>query len=151
MTPPAPLRLHLPARREALPAARQALLDWAGAALPAGRARYAAELVLEEAFLNILSYAGPHAAALGVELSARLDDGLLHLEFVDDGAPFDPTVERPVPDDQPGGRGLRLMRRFASTLAYRREDGRNRLEAGIALAAASPPSTVVPRMQDGAR
>ncbi|HEV7458245.1 MAG TPA: ATP-binding protein [Roseococcus sp.] len=54
--------------------------------------------------------------------------------FTDTGPPFDPTQAPPPPPATDfdmldiGGRGLLLVRRFATTMAHARADGRNRLE-----------------------
>ena len=56
------------------------------------------------------------------------------IEMVDDGKPFDPLTEAPVPDvnapmdERPiGGLGVFLVRKLMDELTYRREEGRNHL------------------------
>jgi len=58
----------------------------------------------------------------------------LTIEMVDDGKPFDPLTDAPVPDvnapmeERPiGGLGVFLVRKLMDELTYRREEGRNHL------------------------
>lgn len=112
-----------------------AFLDGIGVSV---RERYAVELVLEEAFMNIVRHAFTDDAEHLVDLSLRTEPGRLLLELADDGVPFDP-VTHPAPPRansieaaRPGGLGLPLMWRYVDSLQYRREAGRNRLTLAIA-------------------
>lgn len=112
-----------------------AFLDGIGAS---ARERYAVELVLEEAFMNIVRHAFADDAEHLVDLSLRSEPGQLLLELADDGVPFDPGAH-PAPARatsieavRPGGLGLQLMWRYVDSLQYRREAGRNRLTLAIA-------------------
>jgi anti-sigma regulatory factor (Ser/Thr protein kinase) len=92
--------------------------------------RFSIELCLEEALANLVM----HASAPSGEKDARIavtvgaDDCTIRLS--DRCAPFD-VVGAPLPDTETpaelkeGGRGLRLLRAFASELAYDSEPGRN--------------------------
>lgn len=110
-------------------------LDGIGAS---ARERYAVELVLEEAFMNIVRHAFDDGAEHHVDLSLRAEPGRLVLELVDDGTPFDPAGHAATPRPtsietaRPGGLGLPLMWRYVDSLQYRREAGRNRLTLVLA-------------------
>lgn len=102
------------------------------------RERYAVELVLEEAFMNIVRHAFDDGAEHLVDLSLRAEPGRLVLELVDDGMRFDPAGHAAPPraisiqTARPGGLGLPLMWRYVDSLQYRREAGRNRLTLVLA-------------------
>lgn len=123
------LRLVIAGGAEAVAAAEQRLIAFLdGEGLPEAAAARAA-LLLEEVALNALR----HGAAPCVEVEARVDADGITLVFEDAGLPFDPLAgEVAAPDpgaEQPGGRGLLLIRRFSTGAHYARSpDGRNRLE-----------------------
>lgn len=124
-----PLRLAIAGGAEAVVAAEQRLIAFlSGEGLPEGAAARAA-LLLEEVALNALR----HGAAPSVEVEAQIGEDGINLIFEDAGVPFDPLageVAAPGPGvEQPGGRGLLLIRRFSTGARYARTpDGRNRLE-----------------------
>lgn len=96
------------------------------------RTTYAAELIVDEIFSNVVRHAFPDAGRHDIAIAAELSDRHLVLTFEDDGVPFDPreAPERaPVaPDDIAiGGLGLGLVKKYAETMAYERRGGRNRL------------------------
>ena len=92
-------------------------------------AEFAINLCLEEVFLNAVR----HGRANRASVSIRTQQDGVSLEFVDDGAPFDPTVapmrriEGPSGDFQIGGYGTGLLGKFSRRMSYRRDDGHNRL------------------------
>lgn len=124
-----PLRLVIAGGAEAVVAAEQRLTTFLNdEGLPETAAARAA-LLLEEVALNALR----HGAAPRVEVEARVGADGISLVFEDAGLPFDPLAgEVAAPDpraEQPGGRGLLLIRRFSTGARYARSpDGRNRLE-----------------------
>jgi anti-sigma regulatory factor (Ser/Thr protein kinase) len=94
----------------------------------------AVRLCLEEAVINVITHNDPPAdPAASIQVCLDRCDGRLTVRIEDRCAPFDPLAapERAQPEgleDAPiGGLGIKLMRSFASTLEYRREDGANRL------------------------
>jgi anti-sigma regulatory factor (Ser/Thr protein kinase) len=93
-----------------------------------------AAVLLEEAAMNALRHGGATEVRVAVALSA---EGC-GMTFEDDGVAFDPTTAtlptpaRSLEDAPDGGRGLLLMHRFASRMAYRRDGAMNRLEAAVA-------------------
>jgi anti-sigma regulatory factor (Ser/Thr protein kinase) len=120
-----------------------AWLALAGArlALPAGTI-FALDLCLEEAVSNIIRY-GLKAAPperQTVQLTMSHEATLLRLMIEDHGPAFDPT-QAPDPelptqleDAAIGGLGIHLMRRFAQSMRYQRQDGINKLILDFPLA-----------------
>ena len=92
------------------------------------------QLVLEELAINTIN----HGHLVGVhEITISFDSTpeALTIEIVDDGRPFDPLHDAPVPDvnapleERPiGGLGVFLVRKLMDELTYRREDERNHLK-----------------------
>lgn len=115
---------------DAVPSGCGDAVAWVSGSAPDGL-RMKAELVTEELFLNIASYAYDGEGTIGITASA--DGAAMDMTFIDSGRPFDPTG--PVPShDGPGGEGIKLVKAFCRAASYRRIDGRNvltlRLEAG---------------------
>lgn len=93
-------------------------------------------LMLEEALVNVVSYAYPAGESGEIEVVATSgmpeeDSEEVTVEIIDGGVPFDPTAaatpdteasleERPI-----GGLGIYLIRSLASRVDYRRDNGRN--------------------------
>ncbi len=97
-----------------------------------------AELVLEEMLANVVRHAGlPPEAQIRVEL-LLLDEGV-RITIEDTGPAFDPLAapSRPPPESlagtDPGGMGLKLIRRMTAAREYRRTiEGRNRFSVVVA-------------------
>jgi serine/threonine-protein kinase RsbW len=97
---------------------------------------FAIHLCLEEALSNVIrhGYRGEPGRPIIVEFALRADGVVFTVE--DKAPPFDP-LSLPAADNAPvpasieefplGGRGIRLMRQFAGSLAYRQLAGGNRL------------------------
>ena len=94
------------------------------------------DLVLEELATNILSHGGERnrpSPDIEIDIASRGDE--LVIEVSDDGRPFDPLRDAPpapVIDENTdiapiGGMGLRLVTRMVDSIAYRYENGRNRV------------------------
>lgn len=96
------------------------------------------ELLIEEIFVNIYRYSYPQDAPGSVVVSYTVPKpGELRVEVEDQGIEFDPLMN-PGPDltldleQRPvGGLGIFLLKSFAQSLSYRREQGWNRLTFGI--------------------
>ena len=96
------------------------------------------ELLIEEIFVNISRYAYPEDSPGSVTVSYMVPKaGELNVEVGDQGIEFDP-LSAPAPDltlgleERPvGGLGIFLLKRFAGSLSYRREQGWNRLRFGM--------------------
>ncbi len=93
----------------------------------------ALHLCLEEAVVNVVTYAFEAGTLHEVHVALWQDDEAMHAEVTDDGFAFDPlSVALPeAPKDlqsaQVGGLGIKLMRSFAGHVAYQRTGGTNRL------------------------
>jgi anti-sigma regulatory factor (Ser/Thr protein kinase) len=112
-----------------------AWLDGRIAALGLGQApAYAVRLCLEEAVLNVVTH-GTLAPGVDGNVRVWLDrkaEGVA--AWIEDRGPaFDPlaVADAPAPGNLAeaplGGLGIRLIRQFASHVAYQREAGMNRL------------------------
>lgn len=92
-------------------------------------------LVLEEIGLNILSYGGESGDDHPeLEIVIQSEDHSLTIEVSDDGRPFDPLEDAPIPVtdgvilDRPiGGLGIHLVKTMMDDLSYQHSDGKNRL------------------------
>jgi serine/threonine-protein kinase RsbW len=96
------------------------------------------DLLVEEIFMNIARHSYPKGLPGPVSVSYSVTGpGELALEFGDQGVEFNPLTADP-PDltldleHRPvGGLGVFLLKAFAQSLSYRREQGWNRLTLGI--------------------
>ena len=95
------------------------------------------QLILEEIILNALYYGNP-----GNETNVifkLIDDGRdISMEIIDDGRPFDPLKEAPVPntdaeleDRSIGGLGVHLVKSMVSEISYERKNYRNTLRISV--------------------
>ncbi len=104
-------------------------------------------LCLEEAISNVIrhGYSGQPGHSLTVDYASPNAHELV-FTIEDQAPPFDPLdpslieeLPAPTPEDflRPGGRGILLMRKFASSIAYQRLEnghgGGNRLTIGFVL------------------
>jgi anti-sigma regulatory factor (Ser/Thr protein kinase) len=106
--------------------------------------RYRAELVFEEIVANIVNH-GAQGRDIEVSVTVEARPEAIVLTFEDEGAAFDPSAhrepvrQRSLEDEKPGGFGLMLVRRAATSLDYLRTvDGRNRSTVRIARGAQLP-------------
>ena len=96
----------------------------------AAKQKFAALIAVEEAFVNICSYAYPEGAG-EVEIACTTEDEALVLEIADAGRPFDvlslpdPDTTSGLMDREIGGLGVHFIRNLADEVSYRRENGRN--------------------------
>ncbi|MBQ8065733.1 MAG: ATP-binding protein [Prevotella sp.] len=88
-------------------------------------------LALEEAVVNVMTYAYPAGKQGHVDIEAQANDERLKFVISDTGIPFDPTAredadttlsaeERPI-----GGLGIHLVRQIMDSINYERVDGKN--------------------------
>lgn len=88
-------------------------------------------LMLEELFINTVSYGYPDGGAGTVEIGFSLSDGILTLEFSDDGKSFDPLSIKEADTGLDielrgiGGLGMHLIRKLSDKIEYKRLNGRN--------------------------
>jgi anti-sigma regulatory factor (Ser/Thr protein kinase) len=134
----APFHLALANRRDALEPARQAVLGHLAPWSLSPRAIYAIELILEETLMNVITHGFRKSSAQHlIDLRVQVRPDAVVLQFEDDGMPFDPTQfpepATPASIEQavPGGRGVLLVRRFASAVRYHRSHARNQLTIEI--------------------
>lgn len=84
-------------------------------------------LILEELVANVIRHG--RGSVVEIELEKEWDE--LEIIMRDDGQPFDPTrvaavnTTAPLQDRCAGGLGLHLVRHYADSFTYRREDGKN--------------------------
>jgi len=98
------------------------------------RTKTQVELVIEEIFVNIASYAyGDKIGPVLVTLSLGGTPPVLDLTFTDEGIPFDPLA-KPDPDIslEPeergiGGLGIFLVKKNVDEISYEHKDGKNYL------------------------
>lgn len=90
-------------------------------------AEFAVTLCLEELFLNAVKHGGVNRTTISVIVGS---DGVT-LEFVDDGAAFDPTsapacrISGRTEDFQIGGYGAGLLHKFSRSMSYCRSGSTN--------------------------
>lgn len=95
------------------------------------RTIFETNLVLEEIFTNIVSYAHEDNKPHEVYFSLKLGEGKINIQIKDDGKPFDLLKAEPVDLEtdidkrEVGGLGIHLVRKLMDEVAYRRIDGEN--------------------------
>ncbi|WP_195270494.1 ATP-binding protein [Eubacterium sp. 1001713B170207_170306_E7] len=96
------------------------------------------ELIVEEVFVNIASYAYKELQG-DVRIECGAEKDLLIVRFRDCGEPYDP-LQRPAPDitcpvaERPiGGLGIYLVKEIADRINYAHVDGENILTIGMNL------------------
>jgi serine/threonine-protein kinase RsbW len=90
------------------------------------------ELAVEEAFVNISTYAYQDKNTGEVEVKCQMDnDAELVIEILDTGAPFDiryfsePDLNVNISDREIGGLGIFLIRKLVDEVHYRRDGQSN--------------------------
>ena len=87
-------------------------------------------LVVEEAAVNVITYAYPDVPGI-VEVACCTDGEEFVVEIADTGEPFDPTsapepdTSLPLEERNAGGLGILLIRRTCDDISWRRDSGRN--------------------------
>lgn len=94
---------------------------------------YATHLALEEVLSNVIRHGYRDGNRHEIEVTLRMNQGVVELRIVDDGREFDP-VQAPDPrldgsleQRQAGGLGIHLLRAFVSEMRYERRGNRNSL------------------------
>ena len=88
-------------------------------------------LAIEEAVVNVMSYAYPAGTVGNVNIEAQANDERLKFTITDSGIPFDPTAKAEVDttlsaEERPiGGLGIHLVRQLMDSINYERIDGKN--------------------------
>lgn len=111
--------------------------------LPA-RARFALDLVMNEAVTNVMSYAYDDDAPHQIEITLTDIRDAVVITVTDDGRPFNPlaTPARERTDDLEsapiGGWGIDLIRRYSDTRHFSHVAGRNQLTLVVPRDACAP-------------
>ena len=88
-------------------------------------------LAMEEAVVNVMSYAYPADTVGDVTIEAVTIADQLQFTIIDSGIPFDPTAKAEVDttlsaEERPiGGLGIHLVRQLMDSITYERIDGKN--------------------------
>ena len=115
------------------------------------RVLYQVELVLEEAFMNVVLHAFPNGAPHTFEIRLQVTQEDVVLSLCDDGVAFDPLKRPPgvmpasIDEAEVGGLGLHLMRRNAKSIRYERVATQNHLQVVVARHPSQPQTPGYPR------
>ena len=129
----ASLTLHVPGTMDAIHPATVQAETWLAEQQVSFEAMYLVSLAIEELVTNCIKYGYQDANGHTIDFLLSVDEGVLSLEVVDDGNPFNPLdAPRPdlslPPEKRPiGGLGLHLLRELADEMRYERRAGTNRL------------------------
>ena len=90
------------------------------------------ELVIEEIFMNVASYAYcPDIGVVTIQKSFDDEPRALNLTFIDSGKPYnplehkDPDTSLGVDEREIGGLGIFLIKKNVDDISYERRDGKN--------------------------
>ena len=90
-------------------------------------------LAIEEAVVNVMSYAYPKGTVGNVDIEVEADEDYITFVIRDSGVPFDPTQkEDPDIDLNPserqiGGLGIYIVKNIMNEVTYQRLEGKNLL------------------------
>jgi len=108
---------------------KKLIVDWG---IPSSM-EFSLNLVLEEAFTNVVNYAFNNGREHQIELCFEIQEGNLVVTITDDGLAYDPTMI-PEPDTELeagkrpiGGLGFFLVKKFMDEVKYRRSENKNQL------------------------
>lgn len=88
-------------------------------------------LVIEEAFTNIVNYAFTDQQKHEIEIQIELENQALSLSITDDGIAYDPTLKEDpditlrAEEREIGGLGIFLIRKMMDRVEYQRIDDKN--------------------------
>ena len=91
-------------------------------------------LVLEEAFTNVVNYGYQDEKSHEIELVFEKQNNRLFISLIDDGVPYDPTITAdpdinlPAEEREIGGLGVFLIRKMMDKVNYQRQEGHNILK-----------------------
>ena len=89
------------------------------------------KVAVEEAVVNVMKYAYPSGLHGDVIIEAASNDVRLKFTIIDNGKPFDPTVQSEVDtslsakERKIGGLGIHIMRQNMDSINYERMDNLN--------------------------
>ena len=129
----AKLHLTIETRLEELERLSSAIEDLGGGDNWPSSLTFQVNLALEELWINVVNH-GHDGGFHKVEIELTSEAEAVTIEITDDGKPFDPLNDAPVPDvmgsldDRPvGGLGIHLVRTMMDKVRYKREERRNHL------------------------
>lgn len=89
-------------------------------------------IAVEELFVNVVNYAFTDGGEHKIEIRLCGRERRISVELSDDGRPFNPLADAPIPDleapledRQIGGLGVFLATKLVDSFDYRRHDGKN--------------------------
>lgn len=133
MTLGAKLHLKVETRHDELDRVSAAIDDFALEADWPLDLAFKVNLALEEVVINVMNY-GHDDGLHEIDIILTTEEDALTIEIVDDGRPFDPLNDAPIPDVNAelqdrniGGLGVHLVRKMMDDVRYRREEGKNHL------------------------
>ncbi len=132
------LLLTLTNDREGFDETRRAVLRLLAPLEPAPQLLFNVELILEETLMNVIWHAFPDLDEHAITLNVQVEPDDIVMRFEDDGIAFDPlratapTLPTSIDKAVPGGLGLMLVRKFARSVTYERNAGRNCLTVRVA-------------------
>lgn len=91
-------------------------------------------LAIEEAVVNVMTYAYPAGTKGEVRIKAQTHDNYVEFVISDDGKPFDPTEVKDVDtslsaeERNIGGLGVFLVKHYMDKVKYKYVDGQNVLQ-----------------------
>lgn len=96
------------------------------------RSQMRLDVVVEELFINIASYAyAPGTGDATIRIEAEQDSRIVRITFIDSGIPYDP-LKKPDPDvtlsaedRKIGGLGIFMAKKIMDEMLYQYEDGKN--------------------------
>jgi serine/threonine-protein kinase RsbW len=103
---------------------------------------YAVQLCMEEALANVIMHGYRNEPGHPILIRSSIADGWLYFAIQDEAPPFAPDALEAATNGrkpanlesiQPGGNGIRLMRRFAGSMEYEVLPIGNRLTLGFPL------------------
>ena len=106
-------------------------------------------LVLDEAVINVIVHGYEDSRRHEIHVSLSLDSGALAVHIDDDGIAYNPLdapaprFDLPIEQRRIGGLGVHIMKTLASSVEYRREDGRNHLDIEIQLGVQNASANIV--------
>lgn len=97
------------------------------------------ELAIEEAIVNVVSYAYSHAdGSLEITISKSPDQKYIQVCIKDQGVAFDPVnvstkvdLETSIENRKTGGLGIHFIRELTDRLTYERKEGSNILTLSV--------------------
>ena len=126
--------ITLPAVPESIMDAQKRIRDYVSDLHCNIRSLLELDIIVEETFINIASYAYSDRTGLAmIDLSMVEDGNVLQMVFRDTGGPYDPVQNRspdisaPAEKRSIGGLGIFLVKEYSDSVIYNYKDGENQL------------------------